>query len=91
MQQEIDQIEGHFMVCGFGQVGRQVVENLQLRQMAVVVVGPHDWAHADGEAELPRIRGTPPTTGPFVGRRPTLSVRLVLASRRDCPAVPVAV
>jgi hypothetical protein len=32
MEQEVDQIEGHYIVCGFGRVGRQVVENLRLRQ-----------------------------------------------------------
>jgi voltage-gated potassium channel len=57
MQQEIDQLEGHYIVCGFGRVGRQVVENLQLRQMAVVVVEPADAAYAEGEADPPRIRG----------------------------------
>jgi hypothetical protein len=57
MQQEVDQVEGHFIVCGFRRVSRQVVENLQLRQMAVVSVEPDDAAYAEGEAEPPRIRG----------------------------------
>jgi hypothetical protein len=28
MQQEIDQLKGRYIVCGWGRVGRQVVENL---------------------------------------------------------------
>jgi voltage-gated potassium channel len=57
MQQEIDQIEGRYIVCGFGRVGRQVVENLQLRQASVVVVEPNDAAYPESEAGPPRIRG----------------------------------
>jgi voltage-gated potassium channel Kch len=57
MEQEIDQLEGHYIVRGLGRVGRQVVENLQLRQTAVVMVEPEDAAFGEGEAELPRIRG----------------------------------
>jgi Trk K+ transport system NAD-binding subunit len=57
MEQEIDQLEGHCIVRGLGRVGRQVVENLQLRQTAVVMVEPEDAAFGEGEAELPRIRG----------------------------------
>jgi voltage-gated potassium channel len=57
MQQEIDQIKGHYIVCGFDRVGRQVVENLQLRQASVVVVKPDDAAYPESEAGPPRIRG----------------------------------
>jgi voltage-gated potassium channel len=57
MQQEIDQREGYSIVRGWGRVGRQVVENLQLRQTTVVMVEPEDAAFGEGEAELPRIRG----------------------------------
>ena len=57
MQQEIDQIKGHYIACRFGRVARQVVENLQLHQMPVVAVEPDDAAYAEGEAEPPRIRG----------------------------------
>jgi voltage-gated potassium channel Kch len=56
MQQEIDQIEDHHSICGFGRDGRQVVENLQLRQMPMVVVEPDDGANLEGEAEPPRVR-----------------------------------
>ncbi len=55
MQQEIDQIKGHYRVCGFGRVGRQVIENLQLRQASVVVMEADDGAHPESEAEPPRI------------------------------------
>ena len=44
MQQEIDQIEGDYMVRGFRRVGTQVIENLQLRQLRVVVPEPDDAA-----------------------------------------------
>jgi voltage-gated potassium channel Kch len=57
MQQEIDQREGQYIVRGLGRVGQQVVESLQLRQTAVVVVEPDDAANGEGEAEPPRIRG----------------------------------
>jgi voltage-gated potassium channel Kch len=57
MQQEIDQREGYSIVRGWGRVGRQVVEHLQLPRTSVVVVEPADAAYGEGEAEPPRIRG----------------------------------
>ena len=77
MEQEIDQIERHHLVSGFGRVSPQVVDNLQLRQMLAVVMEPGDTASAEGEAEPPRIRGDA-----------TVAPRA--STRRDCPALPVA-
>jgi len=57
MQQEIDHLEGYSIVRGWGRVGRQVVEHLQLPRTSVVVVEPADAAYEEGEAEPPRIRG----------------------------------
>jgi len=38
MQKEIDRLSGHFIVCGFGRVGRQVAAELRRCQMSVVVI-----------------------------------------------------
>jgi voltage-gated potassium channel len=38
MQQRIDALSGHYIICGYGRVGRQVVEDLHGEHKACVVV-----------------------------------------------------
>lgn len=63
MQHDIDRLVGHYIVRGYGRVGRQVVEELDARATRTVVVEPSD------EPFPPQSRGrsgsaaTPPTTG----------------------------
>ena len=38
MQQTIDRLSGHFIICGFGRVGRQVAAELMRCQMVVIVI-----------------------------------------------------
>lgn len=57
MQHEIDRLEGHYIICGYGRVGRQVVDELEARSTRTVVVEPSDEAFPiDGDGPH-RIRG----------------------------------
>ncbi len=38
MQREIDRLNNHFIVCGYGRVGKPVAEGLRREQMGVVVI-----------------------------------------------------
>jgi len=38
MQQSIDRQSGHYVICGFGRVGRQVAQDLQRRGASLVVI-----------------------------------------------------
>lgn len=42
MQQRIDALSGHYIVCGFGRVGQQVVEDLDREHQPCVVVESHE-------------------------------------------------
>jgi voltage-gated potassium channel len=57
MQHAIDRLEGHYIVCGYGRVGRQVVDELQARDQRTVVVEPSDEAHLPEAEGPPCIRG----------------------------------
>ena len=57
MQQEIDRLQGHYIVCGYGRVGRQVVEEFDARGAATVVIEPDDEAFSAGPRGPRRIRG----------------------------------
>src|SRR6185437_4308632 len=57
MQNDIDRLQGHYIVCGYGRVGRQVVEELAARGLSAVVVEPQDDVVTDDEPALLRIRG----------------------------------
>jgi voltage-gated potassium channel len=52
MQRMIDSYANHYIVCGYGRVGRQVALDLQRRQQTVVVIevaeGHREQAEADG-------------------------------------------
>jgi voltage-gated potassium channel len=49
MQNQIDRLQGHYIVCGYGRVGRQVVDELTARDLRAVVIEPRDDAMSDGE------------------------------------------
>jgi voltage-gated potassium channel len=57
MQNQIDRLQGHYIVCGCGRVGRQVVDELSARGLRAVVIEPRDDAMTDGEGATLRIRG----------------------------------
>jgi voltage-gated potassium channel len=57
MQHDIDRLSGHYIVCGCGRVGRQVVDELAARQLRAVVIEPSDDALPEDDAEPLRIRG----------------------------------
>jgi voltage-gated potassium channel len=57
MQRDIDRLEGHYIVCGCGRVGRQVVDELAVRRLQTVVIEPKDDAIAEDDASLLRVRG----------------------------------
>ena len=55
MQRKINSLNGHYIVCGFGQVGANVVESLQQRGKACVVIET-DTDNLD-ESTVPVITG----------------------------------
>ena len=57
MQHDIDRLAGHYIVCGYGRVGRQVVDELAARQLRTVVIEPSDEAMLEEETRTLRIRG----------------------------------
>lgn len=58
MDQRIRQIAGHVIVCGYGRVGRQAVEELRRDRQAIVIVETNPAALAEAEAEgLPVVHG----------------------------------
>jgi voltage-gated potassium channel len=52
MQRKIDSLSGHFIVCGYGQVGSQVVKSLQQRGKTCVVIETHLDGLEDGEIKF---------------------------------------
>ncbi|MDX2192862.1 MAG: potassium channel protein [Gemmatimonadales bacterium] len=56
MQARIDAMAGHYIVCGYGRVGRQVVKDLQARGAGVVVIDPSEAA-PDAADGVPRLAG----------------------------------
>jgi voltage-gated potassium channel len=57
MQHEIDRLEGHYIVCGYGRVGQQVVDELDARGTRTVVIEPSDEAFPPDAKGPLRIRG----------------------------------
>jgi voltage-gated potassium channel len=55
MQRKIDTLSNHFIVCGYGQVGAQVVESLRQRGKKCVVIETTEKDHND--PEVPAIIG----------------------------------
>ncbi len=57
MQKEISQLQGHFIVCGFGRVGQQVVRDFQAAGQAIVVIDRDDSAERLSGAGLLYVVG----------------------------------
>jgi voltage-gated potassium channel len=57
MQHEIDRLDGHYIICGYGRVGRQVVDELDARGTRTVVVEPSDEGFPPDAPGPLRIRG----------------------------------
>ncbi len=57
MQHDIDRLQGHHIICGYGRVGRQVVEELEARAARAVVIEPSDEPFPSDHPEVLRIRG----------------------------------
>jgi voltage-gated potassium channel len=56
LQRAIDRLSGHYIVCGYGRVGRQVVTDLRRRGCPVVIV-ERDTAGAGESETVPLITG----------------------------------
>ncbi len=56
LQREIAHLSDHYIVCGYGRVGKQVVADLRRRGSSVVIV-EQDAAVAEGSDVLPTITG----------------------------------
>ena len=46
MQERVNALSGHYVICGFGRVSRQVVQDLRAKGKACVVVDPEPVALA---------------------------------------------
>lgn len=57
MQQRIDALSGHYIVCGFGRVGQQVVLDLVHEKRACVVVETTEQVTADTPSSVLRVVG----------------------------------
>ncbi|HMK72964.1 MAG TPA: NAD-binding protein [Myxococcaceae bacterium] len=58
MQRRIDQLEGHFVLAGFGRVGREAAHELRQARAEVVVIDPAEHlAGAVSATDFPVIRG----------------------------------
>jgi voltage-gated potassium channel len=57
MQRDIDRLQSHYIVCGYGRVGRQVVDELAARGLHAVVIEPDEDAIPEEEIRTLRIRG----------------------------------
>lgn len=57
MQERVDALEDHYVICGFGRVGRQVVQDLREKGKRCVVVDPEPVALARVAGEVPYVIG----------------------------------
>lgn len=57
MNKRIDQLQGHYVVCGFGRVGQQVVENFLAAGVQVVVIDREDREGRLEDGEIPFVLG----------------------------------
>lgn len=57
MQDRVDALSGHYVICGFGRVGRQVVHDLQAKKKACVVIDPEPVALAGVAGDVPYVIG----------------------------------
>jgi voltage-gated potassium channel len=57
MQERVDALKDHYVICGYGRVGRQVALDLLAKGKPCVVVDPEPMALAGVAAELPYVIG----------------------------------
>lgn len=57
MQERVDALSGHYVICGYGRVGRQVAQDLTAKGKPCVVVDPAPVSFAGIPAELPYVIG----------------------------------
>jgi voltage-gated potassium channel len=57
MQDRVDALSGHFVICGFGRVGRQVAQDLMAKGKACVAVDPQPMALAGIASSVPYVIG----------------------------------
>ena len=57
MNKRIEKLEGHYVVCGFGRVGQQVVENFVAAGVPVVVIDREDREGKLEEGDVPFVLG----------------------------------
>jgi voltage-gated potassium channel len=58
MDKEISTLESHFIVCGFGRVGREICRNLLADSVPIVIVDVNESAvDAAGAMNVPFVRG----------------------------------
>jgi voltage-gated potassium channel len=57
MQQRIDALSGHYIVCGYGRVGQQVVEDLHREQQPCVIVESQEELLHDLPIGIPTLAG----------------------------------
>jgi len=57
MQERVDALTGHYVICGFGGVGRQVAQDLVAKRRRCVAVDPEPVALAGIASELPYVIG----------------------------------
>jgi len=57
MQERVDALTGHYVICGYGRVGRQVANDLRAKHKGCVVVDPEPVALAGVAADLPYVIG----------------------------------
>ncbi len=55
MQREVDQLSGHVIICGYGQVGQAIAESLTSHGESIVIVDQRDDLHESSGA--PTVRG----------------------------------
>jgi voltage-gated potassium channel len=57
MQDRVDALSGHYIICGFGRVGRQVAQDLMAKGKACVAVDPQPIALAGIAGTIPYVIG----------------------------------
>ena len=57
MRREIDRIRGHVILCGFGQVGEAICEEMTRSGRQVVIVDRSLPDRVDGSSEIPMVQG----------------------------------
>jgi voltage-gated potassium channel len=57
MQDRVDALRDHYVICGYGRVGRQVVQDLRAKHKPCVAVDPQPIALAGIAGDLPYVIG----------------------------------